>query len=121
MNNQDVGQANAHHSLTCSLTDNLDWADVEYQLGLSYSVVTLIGVGGFGRAYSGRDISGAWKVIKLSSDNDSSLSDEFNYLAALRHPNLVSVYKSFTVYGISYFVQRARARCGMDSNSFEHA
>ena len=64
----------------------------------------LIGVGGMGRAYASRDRSGAWKVVKVSSDGTDSLKDEYNCLAAFRHPNIVSVYGYFMVYGIFYFV-----------------
>ena len=55
-----------------------------------------IGEGGMGVCYKSVDASGAAKVVKFSKvPADSAISDEFDLLEKLRHPNVLTVYRFF--------------------------
>src|SRR5438477_11432952 len=81
------------------------------QLG-PYRIVALIGSGGMGEVYRARDTrllrEVALKVLPVSFTNDPDrlrrFEQEARAVAALNHPNIVSVHDVGTADGIHYIV-----------------
>jgi serine/threonine protein kinase len=87
-------------------------ARLQKALGENYAIEKLIGEGGFGRVYSGRDIrldrSVAIKVIKPDLAGARAFSDRFRKeamaLAKFRHPGIVPIFDIQESEGLIYFI-----------------
>jgi serine/threonine protein kinase/Tol biopolymer transport system component len=85
--------------------------DMNTQLG-PYKVISLIGSGGMGEVYRARDTrllrDVALKVLPASFTNDPDrlrrFEQEARAVAALNHPNIVSVYDVGSAAGVHYIV-----------------
>src|SRR5580704_2690397 len=83
----------------------------ETQFGL-YKIIALIGSGGMGEVYRARDTrllrDVALKILPESFTNDPErlrrFEQEARSVAALNHPNIVSVYDVGQANGIHYIV-----------------
>src|ERR1043165_1922799 len=76
-----------------------------------YTVERLLGQGGMGAVYLGRDVTleraAAIKVIRPDAAASDVIRDRFlqeaRSVARLRHPNIVSVYSAGDADGLLYF------------------
>src|SRR6266581_828438 len=83
----------------------------DIQLG-PYKIISLIGSGGMGEVYRARDIrllrDVALKILPASFTNDPDrlrrFEQEARAVAALNHPNIVSVYDVGSAGGVHYIV-----------------
>ncbi len=81
-------------------------------IGSQYSIERLLGQGGMGAVYLGRDITldrpVAIKVVSPDVASHISVRERFlqeaRAVARLRHPNIVSVYAAGEASGLAYFV-----------------
>lgn len=81
-------------------------------IGTQYAIERLLGQGGMGAVYLGRDLTldrqVAIKVISPDVASNASVRDRFlqeaRAVARLRHPNIVSVYSAGESNGLAYFV-----------------
>src|SRR4051812_18617118 len=84
---------------------------VRHAVGGQYTVERLLGQGGMGAVFLGRDITleraVAIKVIKPDAAASDVIRERFlqeaRSVAKLRHPNIVSVYSAGDASGLLYF------------------
>src|SRR5207237_6664423 len=77
-----------------------------------YEIVALVGAGGMGEVYRARDTrlgrDVALKVLQAGLADDAALQQRFEQeartVAALNHPNVVTVYDVGAANGVSYLV-----------------
>ena len=90
-----------------------DWIEtLRAAIGSQYAVERLLGQGGMGAVYLGRDLTldrpVAIKVISPDVASNASVRDRFlqeaRAVAKLRHPGIVSVYSAGESNGLAYFV-----------------
>jgi serine/threonine-protein kinase len=90
-----------------------DWIEtLRAALGSQYAIERLLGQGGMGAVYLGRDLTldrpVAIKVISPEVASNATVRDRFlqeaRAVARLRHPNIVSVYSAGESNGLAYFV-----------------